>query len=186
MPTSVRIIRVVGNEYTVEIETEVENIEDLFLELTKTVWGRKIATLLAKMLPEVEEYKTPPPKEEAEAEQKRIEEHEEKLREEGRKEVRKNFRHKTYEEVVKEVEDRTEKAMRSKYMTFIRRAHLKLNDIPKPKPKDCFLKYWERIEAVQADNVGMAGMIILAKLTKECNECVFKSECVRKSKKKAT
>jgi len=183
MPTSVRIIRVVGDEYTVEIETEVENIEDLFIELTKTVWGRKIATLLAKMLPDVEEYKASPPKEEAEVEQKRIEEHEEKLREEGRKEVRKNFHHKTYEEIEKEIEDRTEKAMRSKYMTFIRKVHLKLNDIPKPKPKDCFLKYWERIE--EAKKVGgMAVMGELASLMVECNKCIFKSECMRKSKKK--
>ena len=186
MPTSVRVIRVVNNEYTVEAEVEVEDIGELFDTLTKTAWGRKVAHLLNEMLPEIPEYKAPSSKEEAVIEQERIKENEEKLRNEGRMEVLKQYGNKKLEDIIEETKVKIEKEMRSKYMTFIRREHLKLGGEPKTKPpKVCFLKYWERIEAVKKET-GMAAMAKFTKLKRECDACIFKAECMRKSKKKET
>lgn len=186
MPTSVRVIRVVDNEYTVEAEVEVEDIAELFDTLNKTPWGRKVAYLLGEMLPDVPEYKAPSMKEQAEKEEKEIAEHEQKLRNEGRMEVLKQYDNKKMETIIEETKLKTEKEMRAKYMTFIRREHLKLDGEPKtPAPKECFLKYWERIEKIKAEG-GMTAMAKLTATMAECRDCTFKAECMRKSKKKAT
>jgi len=180
MGTSIRVIRVIDNEYTVEVEVEVDDIKTLFDELTRTPWGKKVAYLLQEMLPEVPEYKPPSAKEQAEEEEKRIKEYEEKLKEDAINDVKKEYNNKTYDEIVVETREKTEKIMRLKYMTFIRKNHLKLEG--ESKPKTCFLKYWERIDDVKKAG-GMSVMQNLAKLAKECNDCVFKPECMRKGKK---
>jgi len=180
MPTSIRVIRVLDNEYTVEVETEVEDIEELFQTLTKTAWGRKIAYLLGEMLPDIPELKTPSAKEEAEAEQKRIEEGEEKLREEGYEkamdEVRTKFGTADLDRIKKDVSKR----IREKYIKYIQ----KRRNPSEKKPKECFLKYWKRINDA-SDNADYAGgMAELIRIRKECDECILKAECMRKSKKK--
>jgi hypothetical protein len=53
MPSSVRIIRVLNDTYTVETEIEAEDTKSLMKELSGTQWGLKIASLLEEMLPEV-------------------------------------------------------------------------------------------------------------------------------------
>lgn len=179
MGTSVRVIRVINNEYTVEVEVEVEDIKLLFDELTKTQWGRKVAHLLSEMLPDIQEYQPPSAKEQAEEEEKRIKEYEEKLKKTAVDEVKKEYHHKSYDEIVAEIKKKIEEEMRSKYMTFIRNKYLKQEERP---PKTCFTKYWERIENVKKEG-GTLIMHKLILLAKECDSCVFKSECMRKSKK---
>lgn len=180
MPTSIRVIRVLDNEYTVEVETEVEDIEELFQTLTKTAWGRKVAYLLGQMLPDIPEIKSPSSKEEAEAEQKRIEETEEKLRKEGYEkamdEIREKFGTGNLDRIKKDI---TEK-IREKYIKYIQDKR----NPNKQKPKNCFLKYWERIEEASENADYAGGMAEVIRLRQECNDCIFKAECMKKSKKK--
>lgn len=80
MATSARIIRVLNDTYTLEIEVEVEAIDELAPELMKTDWGRKMAYLLSEMLPRVPEWKG---KEEMEKMERERKQNEEKLKREG-------------------------------------------------------------------------------------------------------
>ena len=124
IPVSTRIIRVIDGQYTLELELEVDSPDELLGELCKTDWGKKIAYLLSRMLPEVPEIKTEDQKLMAEAEAKRIAEHEEKLREEGRKEIRNEYYGIEYSEIQKRTREETERKMRKKYMNYIRKKFL--------------------------------------------------------------
>lgn len=143
MGTSIRVIRVIDNEYTVEVEVEVEDIKLLFDELNKTQWGRKVAHLLSEMLPEVPEYQPKSAKEAAEDEEKRIKEYEEKLKKEGADGIKREYRNKSYDEIVIEIKEKTEKEMRSKYMSFIRSKYLKLKCKGKEKKEDNPYDYYD-------------------------------------------
>lgn len=92
MPASIRIIKIVksamGEEaYTVEFECEAEHAKDLLKELTASPYGQRLIELLneSKFLPDVSPKTTEELKIEAEAEEKYREEHEESLKERGRK-----------------------------------------------------------------------------------------------------
>lgn len=92
MPASIRIIKIVkgamgAEAYTVEFECETEHAKDLLNELTASPYGQRLIELLneSKFLPEVSPKTTEELKVEAEAEEKYREEHEESLKERGRK-----------------------------------------------------------------------------------------------------
>ena len=55
MPASCRVIRVVNDTFTLEFELETEDTKSLIKELQSTDWGRRLATLLEGLLPEVTE-----------------------------------------------------------------------------------------------------------------------------------
>jgi len=80
--------------YTVEFEVEAENAKDLLKELTASPFGQRLIQLLneAKFLPEVKTKTKEELKAEADKEDTEREEHEEQLRDRGRKEaIRKLF-----------------------------------------------------------------------------------------------
>jgi len=172
MPTSVRVIRVLNDEYTVECEVEVEDISELFNELTKTPWGRKVAHLLGEMLPDIPEYNPEDTKEQAEAEAKRIAEHEESLREEGYKKAIVEYGRKTKVEI----ETEAKKEVREKYLQYIRDKQGR-----EKKHRPCFGTYYSRLD--QFRDEGYGGMLKIAQLTRECNSCKEKADCMEKSKR---
>jgi len=146
MPVSTRIIRVLDGQYTLELELEVDSPDDLLSELCKTDWGKKIAYLLSKMLPEVPEIQTEDQKAMAEAEAKRIAEAEENLREEGRREIRAKYYHIEYSDIQKRAREEAEEKMRKKYMDYIRKKILKKNTKTKEEKtnsgnESCFGNY---------------------------------------------
>jgi hypothetical protein len=95
MPASIRIIAIVKDPYTqsevytLEFEVEAEHAKDLMKELTASPYGQRLIDLLneSKFLPEVSPKTTEELKKEADAEEKEREEHEESLRERGRKDM---------------------------------------------------------------------------------------------------
>jgi len=80
MPTSCRMIRTLNDEYTVEVEFEVDDAKDLYEELHKLEIGKKLITLIESSLEGVQ-VKVP----QSFVEQTKA--YEEGLREEGRKEI---------------------------------------------------------------------------------------------------
>lgn len=77
---SVRVIRVLDDTFTVEVEAEEENVDSLMQELNKSLEGRKVIFLLQRSL---EEVKPAVP----ESMMDTVRADEERLREEGRKEM---------------------------------------------------------------------------------------------------
>ena len=55
MPVSVRIITIIDQKYTVEVEIEESDIQLLKNTLMMTPWGRRVLHLMNKMLPQVPE-----------------------------------------------------------------------------------------------------------------------------------
>lgn len=168
MPTSIRIIRVLNDEYTVEVETEVEDSTELLGELMKTLWGRKMAWLLQQMLPDVPEYHDPSVQEQIEKEEKEMKEHEEKLRQEGYDKAMTEIKEKfgdNPEELVKN----TEKGIRKKYMKFIRVKHLKLKEEVKSDKLPCFGHWGEPREGEDVNHP----FVLFAR----CSRCQYNKEC---------
>ena len=95
MPASIRIIAIIkdpytqSEAYTLEFEVEAEHAKDLMKELTASPYGQRLIDLLneAKFLPEISPKTVEELKKEADAEEKEREEHEESLRERGRKDM---------------------------------------------------------------------------------------------------
>lgn len=162
MPTSIRVIRVIDNQYTLDVEIEVDDINTLLNELMKVRWGKKVAHLLEGMLPDVPEYEPLNSKEEAEAEEKRIKENEDRLREEGRQEILKRF-DKSPEEIEKDAEGR----VRKRYINYIKKKQGR-SIVP-----ECFLHYYERLRD--------RSPIEIAEKLAECYKCGRKSECMSRS-----
>jgi hypothetical protein len=173
-PASVRIIRVLGEEHTVEVEIECEESSELLQELMKTPIGRKMAHLLNEMLPEVPEVKEGTAKEEAEAEEKRIQEHEEGLRKEGYDKAVEEYGSKTKDEIVKEAQEE----IRRKYVKYIKNKQGR-----KKKCPECYGKYHTRLDEARAENddMGYGGVFKIAALMKECNECPCLTDCKKDS-----
>lgn len=120
MPVSTRIIRVLDNQYTLEIELEVDGPDDLLPELCKTVWGKKIAYLLSRMLPEVPVIQTEDQKIAAQKEEERIKKHEEDLIEKGRKEIRTKYYSLEYSEIQRRAREEAEEKLRKKYLRYMK------------------------------------------------------------------
>jgi len=55
MPASCRVISVIDDKFTLEFECEADNTKALIEELRSTEWGRRVATLLENMLPQIPE-----------------------------------------------------------------------------------------------------------------------------------
>jgi len=99
MPASARIIRVLDDTYTLEIEVEAETSEDLVSELMQTSWGRKMAYLLQRMLPNVPEL--PSDVEEFKRMEEERKKKEQEIFERGIREGKAQARREFYEERVK-------------------------------------------------------------------------------------
>ena len=162
MPVSTRIIRVLDGQYTLELEVEVDSSDELLGELCKTEWGKKIAFLLSKMLPEVPEIQTEEEKLSIEEDIKRIKEHDEKLREEGRTEIRREYCGLTIIEIRKRARKDAERLMRKKYMAYIRKNVLKkFQKTQSSKDDPCYGNF-----SVSND---------------KCNKCASRLECRRET-----
>jgi len=57
MPVSIRVITIIDQKYTVEVEVEEETIKHLKDTLMMTPWGRRVLGLMNKMLPHEPEAK---------------------------------------------------------------------------------------------------------------------------------
>lgn len=72
MPISVRVITIIDQKYTVEMEIEEENFIELWNQLKGTPWGRRVLHLIMTMLPnypEVEKKDEPEAKTETKTEE---------------------------------------------------------------------------------------------------------------------
>jgi len=58
MGASCRVISVISDKWTLEFELECEDTKKLIEELQRTDWGRRLATLLEGLMPEIEEKMT--------------------------------------------------------------------------------------------------------------------------------
>lgn len=98
MGASIRVIKIIreygGKEaYTLEFECEVMEAKELLKELTSSPYGQRLIQLLneSKFLPEISNKTEEELKTEAEEEERRIKENDERLKEIGRKEACRNF-----------------------------------------------------------------------------------------------